>query len=179
MTFKDLCLPGSYYTTNGCYQCPALPLLSLYWSQARDQKRCLDTFSIPAPGTQEAYIPIGVSKMKLMLPESESQNLDYLAVNGRDGGRVSCILSVPMNQTVYVVVTIQNDSNMYSNSDDEGFGSAFHKNSLEQKGAALTKRDAAGPYADEVCEIGPYTASIGTQIHLTKESQLVKKNLIA
>ena len=152
MVLKEICLPGTYHTTNGCYQCPALPLLTASLFHAIEMKSCLGTFSIPAPGIQEAYIPVGVSNIKLILLENDSEIL------GEEGGQFSCTMSVPMNQTVYVVITSTN-----SNDGNEGLGSISHNIKTSQND--VINRVTLSADRDDGCKIGPYIATTG--IHLT------------
>jgi hypothetical protein len=159
MALKGICLPGSYHTANGCYQCPALPFPTANWSYVMEQKSCLSTFSFPAPGIQEAYIPVGVSKLELILLKSDRQILESVSPNGGESGQFSCMLSVPMNQTIYVVIT-----STKSNNDNQGLGSIFRDIATSQSEEPLMKGVIASTDQDEQCQIGPYVASIG--IHL-------------
>jgi hypothetical protein len=128
-----------------------------------EQKSCSSNFSIPAPGIQEAYIPVGVSKMKLILLEIDKQILESVSPNrGGENGQFSCILSVPMNQTVYVVIT---STSTKSNDDHEGLGSIFRDIATSQSVKPLIKRVITSTNQDETCKIGPYVASVG--IYLT------------
>lgn len=170
MALNEICLPGSYQTTNGCYRCPALPLLIGNWSHVMEQKSCLGTFGIPAPGIQKAYIPIGVSKVNLTLLESEMQIFGKVSSNGRKSGQLSCILSVPMNQIVYVVVTSTESSD-----DDVAIGSTLSQKKTKEGKESSIKRLLTSDDQNEDCNIGPYVAFIGTQltrlVHVSKRSR--------
>lgn len=105
---KDIChrCSSGFYSVNGreCEECPTGT------SSAHGSSSCSSLLKFTRPGVEKVYIPFGSNKIRVYLQEGgactsrTSDGGEYDQFSSQCGVFSSCLVSVPMNSSLYVIV---------------------------------------------------------------------------
>lgn len=124
-SFSFAAVPGYYCRESKCHHCPPgtfgsdgkkcekCPFGS--WAPLSGQDSCHTSFSYAITGLRKAYIPYGVTQIKVHLWEGRVGNyrsLDTKSLSRADGGEgySSCKINVPMKQEIYIIIAKGGDA---------------------------------------------------------------------
>lgn len=104
-SFCSKCTVGTYSPDGKtCKPCPFGT-----WSPNTGQGSCSNSFTYSSPGSQQVYIPFGVTKVVVKLwggggGGDNSNDVNFVSHSGGGGGFTSCNITVRMSNNVIVLI---------------------------------------------------------------------------